>query len=93
MVWVTRTRLKIDRIACPWLIRRLVDLRAVILFVAPPRWRAWRSVTTGSLSTLGGLQSMRQAVQLRRDVDGVRPPHRRPASAVVGPARLMGDHD
>ena len=34
MVWVTRTRLKIDRIACPWLIRRLVDLRAVILFVA-----------------------------------------------------------
>ena len=34
MVWVTRTRLKIDRIACPWLIRRLVDLRAVIRFVA-----------------------------------------------------------
>jgi rhodanese-related sulfurtransferase len=35
-VWVTRTRPKIDRIACPWLIRRFVDPRAVFLFVAPP---------------------------------------------------------
>lgn len=34
-VWVTRSRPKIDRIACPWLIRRFVDPRAVILFVAP----------------------------------------------------------
>lgn len=34
-VWVTRGRPKIDRIACPWLIRRFVDPDAVILFVAP----------------------------------------------------------
>ncbi len=34
-VWVTRERPKIDRIACPWLIRRFVDPRAVFLFVAP----------------------------------------------------------
>ena len=34
-VWVTRARPKIDRIACPWLIRRFVDPRAVFLFVAP----------------------------------------------------------
>lgn len=34
-VWVTRTRPKIDRIACPWLIRRFVDPHAVFLFVAP----------------------------------------------------------
>jgi rhodanese-related sulfurtransferase len=32
-VWVTRERPKIDRIACPWLIRRFVDPGAVILFV------------------------------------------------------------
>jgi rhodanese-related sulfurtransferase len=32
--WVTRSRPKIDRIACPWLIRRFVDPNAVILFVA-----------------------------------------------------------
>jgi rhodanese-related sulfurtransferase len=34
-VWVTRARPKIDRIACPWLIRRFVDPTAVFLFVAP----------------------------------------------------------
>ena len=34
-IWVTRSRPKIDRIACPWLIRRFLDPRAAILFVAP----------------------------------------------------------
>jgi len=33
-VWVTRLRPKIDRIACPWLIRRFVDPNAQFLFVA-----------------------------------------------------------
>ncbi len=33
--WVTRSRPKVDRIACPWLIRRFVDPSAVFLFVAP----------------------------------------------------------
>lgn len=32
-VWVTRARPKVDRIACPWLIRRFVDPQAVFLFV------------------------------------------------------------
>ncbi len=34
-VWVTRERPKIDRIACPWLIRRFIDPFATFLFVAP----------------------------------------------------------
>lgn len=34
-VWVTRSRPKVDRIACPWLIRRFIDPGAVFLFVAP----------------------------------------------------------
>lgn len=33
-IWVTRARPKIDRIACPWLIRRFIDPKAVFLFVA-----------------------------------------------------------
>lgn len=33
--WVTRHRPKIDRIACPWLIRRFVDPQATVLFVPP----------------------------------------------------------
>ena len=31
--WITRERPKIDRIACPWLIRRFVDPRAEFLYV------------------------------------------------------------
>ena len=34
-VWVTREGPKIDRIACPWLIRRFIDQGAIIHFVAP----------------------------------------------------------
>ena len=33
--WITRRRPKIDRIACPWLIRRFIDANAKILFVDP----------------------------------------------------------
>lgn len=34
-IWVTRARPKVDRIACPWLIRRFIDPGAAFLFVAP----------------------------------------------------------
>ena len=33
MKWITRERPKIDRIACPWLIKRFVDKEAEFLFV------------------------------------------------------------
>lgn len=35
--WVTRARPKIDRIACPWLIRRFIDKQAQFLFVPTER--------------------------------------------------------
>jgi hypothetical protein len=34
MKWVTRERVKVDRVACPWLIRKFVDSDAEFLFVA-----------------------------------------------------------
>lgn len=33
MKWITRQNVKVDRVACPWLIRRFVDLDAEFLFV------------------------------------------------------------
>lgn len=33
MKWITRERPKIDRLACPWLIRRFVDPEAEIIYV------------------------------------------------------------
>ena len=35
-LWVTRRRPKIDRVACPWLIRRFIDAEARLLYVDPP---------------------------------------------------------
>jgi len=34
MKWVTREKAKVDRIACPWLIKKFVDPKAEFLFVA-----------------------------------------------------------
>ncbi|OGC79391.1 MAG: chromate resistance protein [candidate division Zixibacteria bacterium RBG_16_40_9] len=35
MKWVTREKAKVDRIACPWLIKKFVDPEAEFLFVPP----------------------------------------------------------
>lgn len=34
MIWVTRSNVKVDRVACPWLIKRFIDPAAEFLFVA-----------------------------------------------------------
>jgi len=33
MKWITRKNVKVDRVACPWLIRRFVDKDAEFIFV------------------------------------------------------------
>lgn len=33
MKWITRENIKVDRVACPWLIRRFIDPQAEFLFV------------------------------------------------------------
>lgn len=35
MKWVTRERVKVDRVACPWLIKKFIDPEAEFLFVPP----------------------------------------------------------
>lgn len=34
MKWITRSHVHVDRVACPWLIKRFVDSQAEFLFVA-----------------------------------------------------------
>lgn len=40
MQWITRERPKIDRIACPWLVERLIDKEAEFLYVPAARYFA-----------------------------------------------------
>ena len=37
MKWVTREHVKVDRVACPWLIRKFIDPAAEFLFVPAAR--------------------------------------------------------
>lgn len=34
MKWITREHVKVDRVACPWLIKKFVDPKAEFLFVS-----------------------------------------------------------
>lgn len=47
MRWTTRENVKVDRVACPWLIRRFVDLDAVFVFL--PKETDWKAVHDGIL--------------------------------------------
>src|SRR5262249_35893367 len=45
MRWITRNHAKVDRIACPWLIDRFVDLQAEFVFL--PAETDWQAITDG----------------------------------------------
>ena len=34
MKWITREKVKVDRVACPWLIKKFVDKDAEFVFCA-----------------------------------------------------------
>src|SRR5438477_11557966 len=37
MKWITRELVKVDRVACPWLIKKFVDKEAEFIFVPPDK--------------------------------------------------------
>ena len=82
-LWVTRARPKIDRIACPWLIRRFVD-PARSSFSCARRSRGVADRFTATPFDIEGrnfLESSRRALHLRCDGRGVRSRYRADASA------------
>lgn len=47
MKWITREKIKVDRVACPWLIKKLVDPEAEFFFV-PANQVATKAKETGA---------------------------------------------
>ena len=47
MKWITREHIKVDRVACPWLIRKFVDPQAEFIFL--PQDTDWSAITDGIL--------------------------------------------
>src|SRR5579863_168161 len=54
MKWITREKAKVDRIACPWLIRKFVDPCAE--FVFRPHDTDWSAVTDGTVFDVPGAE-------------------------------------
>jgi hypothetical protein len=47
MKWITREKIKVDRVACPWLIRNFVDPEAEFVFL--PRQTEWGKIDYGTV--------------------------------------------
>ena len=45
MKWITREKIKVDRVACPWLIKKFVDPDAEFVFL--PRDTEWAKIADG----------------------------------------------
>jgi hypothetical protein len=54
MKWITRERVKVDRVACPWLIKRFIDPDAEFVFL--PRDTNWEQVTDGVIYDVPGCE-------------------------------------
>ena len=54
MRWVTREKAKVDRIACPWLIRKFIDSDAEFVFLSDDT--DWSAITDGVLFDVPGAE-------------------------------------
>src|SRR5215469_10635759 len=54
MKWVTREKVKVDRVACPWLIRRFIDSDAEFVFL--PQNTDWSRVVDGTVFDVPGCE-------------------------------------
>ncbi len=47
MRWITREKVKVDRVACPWLIQKFVDPQAEFVFL--PGNTDWKAIKDGTV--------------------------------------------
>jgi hypothetical protein len=54
MKWITREKVKVDRVACPWLIKRFIDAEAEFVFL--PRDTDWSALKEGIFFDVPGCE-------------------------------------
>jgi hypothetical protein len=47
MKWITREKVKVDRVACPWLIKKFIDPEAEFVFL--PQDTDWANIQDGTV--------------------------------------------
>jgi hypothetical protein len=58
MKWITRANVKVDRVACPWLIRTFIDRDAEFLFVPVEQVETTARKTAAAAEKTMGLESL-----------------------------------
>jgi hypothetical protein len=54
MKWITREKVKVDRVACPWLIKKFIDPHAEFVFL--PATTDWKSISDGIVFDVPGCE-------------------------------------
>jgi hypothetical protein len=54
MKWITREKVKVDRVACPWLIRNFIDPKAEFVFL--PHDTDWSKISDGVVYDVPGCE-------------------------------------
>jgi hypothetical protein len=54
MKWITREKVKVDRVACPWLIKKFIDPDAEFVFL--PATTNWSAITDGHVYDAPGCE-------------------------------------
>ena len=54
MKWITREKVKVDRVACPWLIKHFIDAGAEFVFL--PQDTDWSKITDGTVYDVPGCE-------------------------------------
>ena len=54
MKWITREKVKVDRVACPWLIKKFIDPEAEFVFL--PANNDWSSIRDGHVYDVPGCE-------------------------------------
>jgi hypothetical protein len=54
MKWITREKVKVDRVACPWLVRKFIDPEAEFVFL--PTEADWASLRDGIVYDVPGCE-------------------------------------
>ena len=52
MKWITREKIKVDRVACPWLIKKFIDRHADFVFL--PHDTEWKKIVGGIVFDVPG---------------------------------------
>ncbi len=54
MKWITREHVKVDRVACPWLVKRFIDPAAAFVFL--PKNTNWSAIDDGIVFDVPGCE-------------------------------------